>query len=56
MISDVYQTFVEGADDSNNEDQEEMQYDAELAIQTADYKRYINASAELQNVDILDLS
>ena len=54
LIAEVYQqAFVE--DENDGSDQEAI-IDAEQALASPEYKRYINACAELQAVEILDLS
>jgi hypothetical protein len=54
LIGEVYQqAFVE--DDNDGTEQDEI-IDAEQALASPEYKRYINACAELQCVEILDLS
>jgi hypothetical protein len=54
LIGEVYQqAFVE--DENDGTEQDEI-IDAEQALASPEYKRYINACAELQCVEILDLS
>ena len=55
LITDVYrQAIVEDNEQENGEEQEML--DVELALQSAEYKKYLNACQELQCVDILNLS
>ena len=60
LATEVYQeAVIDGSDGSNEEeevDEDENTIDVETAIKSVQYKKYINAVAELEKIEILSLN
>ena len=60
LATEVYQEAVIDASDGSNEeeevDEDENTIDVEAAIKSVQYKKYINAVAELEKIEILSLN
>lgn len=57
LATEVYQqAVVEDDCDNNSDDEEENTIDVEAAIKSTQYKKYINAIAELEKVSIFNLT
>ena len=53
LATDVYQqAIVEDSDDENDDGEEENNIDVENALKSTEYKKYLNAVAELAKVNI----
>jgi len=46
----------EGSDEDEEEEAGEATIDVEAALQSTEYKKYINAVAELEKIDIINIS